>query len=104
VVCLCGDGAFGLNGMEIDTAVRHDLPIVVVIQNNQGWGGRWIPLGVRHYEQVAAGLGGYGEFVERPEQIRPALERAFASGKAACINVMVDPDAPRWGRRAAAEE
>ncbi len=101
VLCLCGDGTFGLNGLEMDSAIRHNLPIVVVILNNRGWGGRWIPLGLRHYELVAQGLGGYGELVSEPQDIRPALERAFASGKPACLNVLCDPDAQRPRPRAA---
>lgn len=106
VVLISGDGSFGLNAMEFDTAWRHNLPIVVVISNDQGWGmikhGQRLLygeerevgtiLGVRHYEKMVAGLGGYGELVERPEDIRPALERAFASGLPACINVLTDPN------------
>ncbi len=95
-----GDGSFGLNGMEFDTMVRHNIPVVCVICNDEAWGmiihgqqargeDRVIGtrLGFRPYHKMVEGLGGYGEAVERPEEIRPALERAFASGKPACINV-----------------
>ena len=79
--------------MELDTAARFDLPIVTVVMNNQGWSAGWIPLGVRHYERLAPGFDGEGELVERPEDLRPALERAFALGKPAIVNVLVEPAA-----------
>lgn len=100
VLLLSGDGSFGLNGMEFDTMVRHKLPIVCVISNDGAWGmvkheqqakgpDRVIgtELGFVRYDKVVEALGGYGEAVEKPEDIRPALERAFASGRPACINV-----------------
>lgn len=104
VLVINGDGAFGLNGFEMDTALRHHLPIVSIVGNDQGWGqirgpqrqlyGREVAtsLGKTRYDRVVEALGGYGELVERPEDIRPALERAFASGVPACVNVMLDPD------------
>jgi thiamine pyrophosphate-dependent acetolactate synthase large subunit-like protein len=96
VLVLHGDGSFGLNAMELDTAVRHKLPVVTVVSNNGGWTadpegtkvGR--NLGYTRYDRMAEGLGCHGEFVERPEQIRPALERAFASGVPALVNVITD--------------
>jgi acetolactate synthase I/II/III large subunit len=105
VVVLNGDGSFGFNGMEFDTMVRHNIPVVCVINNDCAWGMikhsqelsigkdrlQCSELGTRHYEKVVEGLGGYGEFVTKDEEIIPALERAFASGKPACINVMTDP-------------
>lgn len=105
VICLTGDGAFGICAMEMDTAVRHDLPIIVVIGNDQRWGmiGRShadmfgknrvvaAELGDRPYDKIVEALGGYGERVEDPNQIRPALERAVASGKPACLNVIMAP-------------
>jgi len=108
VILLSGDGSFGLNGMEIDTAVRHDLPVICVICNDQAWGmvkhGQEMlfghdrtcgtELGVVRYDLMAQGLGGYGEFIERPEEIKPALERSLKYGKVSCINVMVDPTLP----------
>lgn len=106
VLTITGDGSVGLNFAEFDTAVRHDLPLVVVVNNDQAWGmvrhgqiSRYgadravgVDLGATRYDRAAAGFGAHAEFVERPEEIRPALERAFASGKPACINVISDPD------------
>ena len=103
VLVLHGDGSFGLNAMEIDTAVRHRIPIVCVISNNGGWtaDAPWempLPKPGRHlgrtrYDRMARELGAHGEFVEKPNEIRPALERAFASGKPAVVNVMTDEKA-----------
>ena len=56
VVWIAGDGSFGFHAMELDTAARFGLPIVTVVMNNRGWSGQWVPLGVRHYERLAAGL------------------------------------------------
>jgi len=97
VVVLHGDGAFGLNGMEIDTAVRHKLNIIAVVCNNGGWAAKGSgftagrDLGFTRYDKMAEALGAHGEFVERPEDIRPALERAAASGRPAVVNVVTDP-------------
>ena len=107
VVVLNGDGSFGFNAMEFDTAFRHNIPIVCVINNDCAWGmikhGQELSigkerlvcseLGPRHYEKMVEGLGGYGEFVTRDEDIIPAINRAFQSGKPACINVMTDTTA-----------
>ena len=101
VIVLTGDGAFGFNAMEFDTAVRHKLNIVAILGNDSAWGiDRQIQLGLygrpvatelrqARYEQMVQGLGGYGEFVERPEDLAPALQRAFASGRPALLNVVV---------------
>jgi acetolactate synthase-1/2/3 large subunit len=96
VLVLHGDGSFGLNAMEVDTAVRHNLPVVTVISNNGGWtaankykAGR--ELGFTRYDRLAVALGAHGEHVDQPEDIKPALERAFASGKPAVVNVVTDP-------------
>jgi acetolactate synthase-1/2/3 large subunit len=105
VVLINGDGSFGLNAMEFDTAVRHGIPIVSVICNDQAWGmirhGQEISygkertvgsgLGVVHYEKMVEALGGYGELVTKDEELEPALLRALNSGKPACVNVMTDP-------------
>ena len=96
VVVLHGDGSYGINGMEIDTAVRHKIPVLVVISCNGGWTadpkqdkpGR--NLGYTRYDKVAMDLGAHGEFVEKPHEIRPALERAWASKKPAVVNVKTD--------------
>jgi acetolactate synthase-1/2/3 large subunit len=100
VLIVHGDGSFGLNGMEFDTMVRHNIPVVSVIGNNRAWmpivdgdPGLARHLGWARYDKMVEALGGHGEFVERPEQIRPALERAFASGLPAAVNVMIDQKA-----------
>jgi acetolactate synthase-1/2/3 large subunit len=91
--------------MEFDTMLRHKIPVVCVINNDCAWGmikhGQELSigcdrlqcaeLGTIHYEKMVEGLGGHGEFVTKDEEIIPALERAFASGKPACVNVMTDP-------------
>ena len=98
VIVLSGDGSFGMNGMEIDTMVRKNIPAIIVISNNGGWAGAGVmnagrDLGFSRYDEMAKVFGAHGEFVERPEDIRPALERAVASGKPAVINVITDPSA-----------
>ncbi|MGC9324364.1 MAG: thiamine pyrophosphate-binding protein [Desulfomonilia bacterium] len=104
VVLINGDGSFGLNAMEFDTAMRHDIPFICIVNNDQAWGmikhGQEIcyggerligsHLGVVHYEKMVEGLGGYGELVEKDADLIPAIRRAIASGKPACINVMTD--------------
>ncbi len=102
VFMLTGDGAFGFNGMEFDTAVRHKLNIVAILGNDSAWGiDRQIQLGLygravatdlrqTRYDQVVQGLGGYGEFVERPEDLAPALERALGAQRPALLNVAVE--------------
>jgi acetolactate synthase-1/2/3 large subunit len=99
VVVLSGDGAFGWNGMEMDSAIRHKLNIVVVVSNNAGFTSRKTggnvgrELGYQRYDKMVEALGGYGEFVEKPDEIRPAIERAMKSGKPALVNVCTDPEA-----------
>ena len=98
VIVLSGDGSFGMNGMEIDTMVRKNIPAIIVISNNGGWAGAGVmnagrDLGFSRYDEMAKVFGAHGEFVERPEDIRPALERAVASGKPAVVNVVTDPSA-----------
>lgn len=98
VIVLSGDGSFGMNGMEIDTMVRKNIPALIVISNNGGWAGAGVmnagrDLGFSRYDEMAKVFGAHGEFVERPEDIRPALERAAASGKPAVVNVITDPSA-----------
>jgi acetolactate synthase-1/2/3 large subunit len=104
VCLLLGDGAFGFAGMEFDTFVRHEVPVVGVMGNNGIWALEKHPMefiygysvaadlqpGLR-YDKVVRALGGHGELVERPADLRPALERAFASGKPALVNVLTDP-------------
>jgi len=99
VVVLHGDGSYGINAMEIDTAVRHRVPVLVVISNNGGWAGDpqgnkpGRNLGNIRYDRMAEAFGAHGEFVDKPHEIRPALERAWASGKPAVVNVITDPKA-----------
>ena len=101
VVMMTGDGAFGFNAMEYDTAVRHNLPIVGIVGNDSAWGfDRQIQLGIygravatdllpSRYDQVVRGLGGHGENVEHPDELAPAIERAFKLELPALINVQV---------------
>jgi thiamine pyrophosphate-dependent acetolactate synthase large subunit-like protein len=99
VICVHGDGSFGLNAMELHTAVRHKLPVLVVISLNGGWTadpnrdkpGR--DLGYTRYDKMAEALGCYGEYVEKAEDIRPALDRAqkqVDAGQVAVVNVRTD--------------
>ena len=106
VVIVYGDGSFGLNGFEFDTAVRFGLPVIGVLGNDAAWGQMMRPQGTLYgwdrlagtlldytrYDKVVEALGGHGEFVERPEELRPALERAAASGKPALVNVVIRQD------------
>jgi acetolactate synthase-1/2/3 large subunit len=100
VVVLHGDGSFGLNAMELDTAARHNLPVLVVVSLNGGWTAdpkREKPgrdLGYTRFDLFAQSLGCHGEQVDKPGDIRPALERAKAAiqktGKPALVNVVTD--------------
>ncbi len=104
VVLLWGDGAVGFAGMELDTLARHGVNVVGVIGNNGIWGLEKHPMeflygysvaadlrpGTR-YDRVAEALGCHGELVERPAQLRGALERALAAGRPAVVNVLTDP-------------
>jgi acetolactate synthase-1/2/3 large subunit len=105
VVLIVGDGAFGFGGMEFDTLARHGVNVVAVMGNNGIWALEKHPMeflygysvaaelrpGTR-YDEIVTTLGGYGELVEKPADLRPALERAFASGLPALVNVLQDPD------------
>ena len=102
VIVVHGDGSFGLNSMELDTAVRHNIPLLVVISLNGGWTadpdkdkpGR--ELGYTRYDQLAEALGCYSEYVEEPGEIQSALVRAQAKvdeGMVAVVNVKTDPAA-----------
>ena len=108
VVCLFGDGAFSLTGWDFETMVRFDLPFIGVVGNNsymnqirygqiqkygEERGDVGNKLGDVHYDKFAQMLGGYGEEVREPSQIRPALERARESGKPSLINVWIDQNA-----------
>ena len=105
VICVMGDGAVGFNFAEFDTMVRHELPVVVVVNNDQQWGmsahGQDLIYGHGHrvatdlaatrYDLAAAGFGCHAEHVTEPDELLPALERSLASGRPACVNVMTDP-------------
>jgi len=111
-VAVCGDTGFGMSGMELETAVRHDLPVVVVIFNNDGNSGslrqealfpRDHPERVTaygpglRYERMAELFGGHAEFVSERGELKEALRRALDSGRMACVNVRVDPHAAHTG-------
>jgi acetolactate synthase-1/2/3 large subunit len=104
VVLLLGDGAFGFAGMEFDTLARHGVNVVAVMGNNGIWALEKHPMeflygysvaadlrpGTR-YDEVVQALGGHGELVERPADLRGALERALSAGAPALVNVLTDP-------------
>jgi thiamine pyrophosphate-dependent acetolactate synthase large subunit-like protein len=99
VIVVHGDGSMGLNAMELDTAIRHKIPILVVISLNGGWTGdpkREKPgrdLGYTRYDKICEALGGYGEYITKAEDITPALERAqkkVDEGMVALVNVRTD--------------
>jgi thiamine pyrophosphate-dependent acetolactate synthase large subunit-like protein len=104
VVLLLGDGAFGFGGMEFDTLARHGVDVVGVMGNNGIWGLEKHPMEFLYgysvaaelrpetrYDQMVEALGGHGELVRRPAELVPALERAFAAGRPALVNVLTDP-------------
>ncbi len=106
VVLLYGDGAAGMSLMDVDTLVRHKLPVVMIVGNNSAWGLEKGPMQWLYgydvaadlapqtrYDQVVTALGGGGEMVTDPKDIGPALDRAFASGVPYLVNVMTDVDA-----------
>ena len=104
IVLLLGDGAAGFSLMDVDSMVRHNLPVVMVVGNNGMWGLEKHPMqaiygwdmacdlqpGLR-YDEVVKALGGAGETVSDPAEIGPALDRAFASGVPYMVNVLTDP-------------
>ena len=104
VLAVLGDGTFGFHAFELDTAARHGMPIVAVVGNDARWNAEH-QLQIQHYgaartvgcelrptryDRVAEALGAHGEWVERPEDLEPALARALASGLPACVNVEID--------------
>lgn len=104
VVLLLGDGAFGFSGLEFDTLARHGVDVVGVMGNNGIWALEKHPMEFLYgysvaaelrpetrYDEVVAALGGHGELVRRPDEVRPALERAFSAGVPALVNVLTDP-------------
>ncbi len=104
VVLMLGDGAAGLSLMDVDTLVRHRLPVVIVVGNNSMWGLEKFPMQMLYgydvaaelaphtrYDEVVRALGGGGELVRSPAEIGPALRRAFDAGVPYCVNVLTDP-------------
>ncbi len=107
VIVLFGDGAFGLTGFDYDTLIRFNMPVIGIVANNAAWnqvrygqterygqvrGDVANILSPLRYDRVVEAMGGYGEHVTEPSQIRPALERARSSRKPSLVNVMVDPN------------
>jgi len=104
VILTTGDGSFGLTMMEYDTALRHNIPFVTIIGNDKCWGMIDRPvksqrgksyacqLGHTRYDKIVEAMGGHGEYVEKPDEIGPAIQRALDSGLPACVNVMTDPE------------
>jgi thiamine pyrophosphate-dependent acetolactate synthase large subunit-like protein len=105
ICLLLGDGAFGFSGMEFDTMARHNLPVVGIIGNNGIWALEHHPMMFLYgysmaakltpetrYDQIAEALGCHSELVEKPTDLRPALDRAFSAGKPALVNVLTDPE------------
>jgi acetolactate synthase-1/2/3 large subunit len=117
VIAAVGDGTFGFHALELDTALRYDLPIVVVVGNDARWNAehqlqlqhygaaRAVACGLRptRYDRVAEALGGHGEHVERPGQLHDALARAVAARAPSVVNVVIDGvAAPTFAAGAAA--
>jgi acetolactate synthase I/II/III large subunit len=105
VVLLLGDGAFGFSGLEFDTLARHGVEVVAVMGNNGIWALEKHPMEFLYgysvaadlrpetpYHQIVEALGGHGELVREPGELKPALERAFAAGAPALVNVLTDPN------------
>jgi 2-hydroxyacyl-CoA lyase len=120
VISVNGDAAFGFNGLEVETAVRTGANVVFVVDNNQGIMGGVLERHMFHephpervamytpaarYDKIMEAFGGYAEHVERPEEVGPAMRRALDAGRAALVDVAVDPDAlwpvPTAGRASA---
>ncbi len=103
VVLVYGDGSFGLHGIEFEAMVRQKIPVVAIIGNDAAWTQirrgqvemygepRAVATGLEYtrYEKVVEACGGFGAYVEKVEQLGPALDAAFASGLPACVNVKI---------------
>jgi acetolactate synthase-1/2/3 large subunit len=104
IIAVLGDGTFGFHMSEFDTAVRHNLPFVAIVGTDSSWNAESqiqlrdygrdrmhsCSLLPTRYDQVATALGGHGEMVDKAENLPGAIERAIASGKPACVNVMIE--------------
>jgi acetolactate synthase-1/2/3 large subunit len=102
VVILHGDGSFGLNAMEMDTAIRHGIPVTCIISNNGGWTANDRPkagrdLGFTRYDLMFGPLGAYTDWIEDPGRLEPAITEAIASNRPAILNVKTDPRARAGG-------
>ena len=103
MIIVYGDGSFGLHGLEFEAMVRQKINVVGVVGNDAAWTqirrgqiqlygeerAVATSLSFTRYDRVIEALGGHGEYVERPEEIRPALERALGSGKPGLVNIML---------------
>jgi acetolactate synthase-1/2/3 large subunit len=105
VFLMLGDGAAGFSLMDFDTLIRHEAPLVAIVGNNGIWGLEKHPMKMLYgydvvadlrpgtrYDQVVTALGGYGELVEHPDEIGPAIDRALDANVPALINVLTDPE------------
>jgi len=104
VVLYTGDGSFGFNAIEIDTAIRWNIPVMIVIHNDLAWGfckttqqalygdsnTANVDLEAGNYDKMVVALGGYGELILSEENLENSLDKALHSGKIACLNVMID--------------
>ena len=105
VVTMLGDGTFGFHGMELDTAVRHDIPFIAIVGNDAKWNAEYqiqlreygparahgCELLPSRYDLLAESLGAHGEHVSTGSELVPALRRALESGRPACVNVLIQP-------------
>jgi acetolactate synthase-1/2/3 large subunit len=105
IITVVGDGTFGFHMSEFDTAVRHNLPFVAIVGTDAMWNAEskiqlrdygaqrmhGCSLLSTRYDQVVTALGGYGEMIDDVTALPGAIERAIASGKPACVNVMIEP-------------
>ncbi|MHA1190694.1 MAG: thiamine pyrophosphate-binding protein [Promethearchaeota archaeon] len=111
VVCINGDGSFMFNVQELETAVRKNVPIIICIANNCAWGmlktyqknsmkRRYcdVDLPAIDYSQIAKAFGCYGEKIEKPEDIKPALQRALDSGKPSVLDISISFESPPAGK------
>ena len=115
IVAMLGDGTFGFHALELDTAVRYELPVVVLVGNDAAWNAEYqiqlreygpdrlvgCELLPTRYDEVASALGAHGEHVSTAAELRPALERTFGAGRPACVNVEIERSAAPTIRRKA---
>jgi acetolactate synthase-1/2/3 large subunit len=103
VISLLGDGGLGISGLDIETAARYNLPICYIVYNNSGWMNpstqslimpsvkdSWCMLPNVRYDKMFAEVGCHTEYVTEPQEIKPALDRSFKSGKTSVLNIVPD--------------